>query len=910
MRSICVLIVALSALLGACSQQPETRPDSAPATAVQPIPTGKLGDAIQPLRYRVALEVFPERDDFSGQTSIDVIINKASDTFYLHGNGLTVSSVSVRMASGKRLNARYEQVDDTGVARLSFPATVPPGPATLEFTYTAPFRNGSEGLYHTTVAGEAYAFTQFEPIDARRVFPGFDEPAFKTPFDISVTTTQRNTVIGNAPVRSESLLSAGLKRVEFKTTKPLPTYLIALAVGPLDVVEWTDLPANAVRDRPLPLRGVATAGKGEQLQFALENTDPIVRYLENYFAVEYPYAKLDLVASPEMGTGAMENAGAIMYGDAAILMAANASAEQRRRFGSVHAHELAHQWFGNLVTPKWWDDTWLNESFASWMGFKAAAAWRPEYQLDVITLVQALAAMDLDSRIAARQIRQPVDNNLQIASSFDAITYLKGGGVLSMFESYLGEEGFRNGLRKHMQRFRFSVADVEDFMESLAMGSGRPDVVPAFRSFIDQPGVPLADVSVSCNASGATLSVAQSRYLPIGSKGNPDQLWKLPLCVRYDDNGKLAKECTLVSSAQARLDLSHKGCPDFVMPNADGAGYYRFALTDDGWAALMNNFQRLNQKEALSAADSLSAAYQADRLSTTALFDGITRIAASEYPQVAMAPKSDLILLSDKIVSDSVRPALQTYMRAIYRPRLDELDSADLKNISEAKKIERALFRTSLVEFLALHADDQELRARLADQARRYIRMDAGEDDAGLDESAVAPALTAIALKAGVLELGSPFAEVLIRRLVASDDAKFRAEAAAALGNTDDPVLGARVRELLLDKRLRAREPTTLAFELASRPSQRRATFDWFKANHEAFIGRLSHFAYRWLPRLGAGFCSIEDRNEVESFFRPLVANMQGADRTLAEVVEGIELCAALKDAKADEIAAWLIKGR
>ncbi|HHQ15199.1 MAG TPA: M1 family peptidase, partial [Chromatiales bacterium] len=702
----------------------------------------------------------------------------------------------------------------------------------------------------------------------------------------------------------------GLKRVDFRTTKPLPTYLIALAVGPLDVVDWVDLPANAVRDRPLPLRGVATAGKGGQLEFALENTDPIVRYLENYFGVEYPYAKLDLIASPEMGTGAMENAGAIMYGDAGILMADNASAEQRRRFGSVHAHELAHQWFGNLVTPKWWDDTWLNESFASWMGFKAAAAWRPEYQLDVITLVQALAAMNLDSRIAARQIRQPVENNLQIASSFDAITYLKGGGVLSMFESYLGEEGFRNGLRKHMQRFRFSVADVEDFMESLAMGSGRPDVVPAFRSFIDQPGVPLADVSMSCGPSGARLSVSQSRYLPIGSKGNPNQLWKLPLCVRYDDNGKLAKHCTLVTSAQTRLDLTQKTCPDFVMPNADGAGYYRFALNGDGWAALMNNFQRLNQKEALSAADSLSAAYQADRLSTAALFDGITRIATSEYPQVAMAPKSELILLHDKVAPDSARPALQSYMRAVYRPRLNELESADLQNMSEAKKIERALFRTSLIEFLALYANDRELQAQLADQARRYIRMDAGEDDASLDESAVDPALSAIALKAGVLKLGAPFAEVLIQRLVASNDAKFRAEAAAALGNTDNPALGDRVRELLLDERLRAREPTTLAFELAKRPSQRRATFDWFKANHEAFIGRLSHFAYRWLPRLGAGFCSIEDRNEVESFFKPLVATMQGADRTLAEVVEGIELCAALKSTKGDEITAWLTEAR
>jgi len=897
MRTTYPLIILFTLLLNACGQDQAPETDFAPA-----IPVGQLGNAVQPIMYRLDLTILPEQDDFSGITEIDVEIAEATTVIYLHGNGLKISTASLTTPDGDSHVAVYEQVEDTGVARLTFSSSVPSGAATLRFEYTAPFLTSSEGLYHTTIDGESYAFTQFQPIDARRVFPGFDEPVFKTPFDITVTASERNVVISNAPVTSEEPTDDGHKRVTFLTTEPLPTYLLAFAVGPLDVVAGAPLPPNSVRKRQLPLRAAATYGKGNRLRFVLDNTDPIVTYLEEYFAVEYPYPKLDLIASPEFGTGAMENAGAIVYGDALILLSDNAAVEQRQRLGSTHAHELAHHWFGDLVTPKWWDDTWLNESFASWMGNKAAHAWRPEYQLDMISLVQALAAMNLDSRIASRQIRQPVDKNLHIASSFDAITYLKGGGVLSMFESYLGEEGFRNGLRTHMRRFEHSVADVEDFMASLAEGSGRPDVVSAFRSFIDQPGVPIVDATLICEGpgEGAEIVLRQSRYLPVGSRGNPAQTWQLPFCVRYGDDQTVIKECMLLTGAEMTMQLDSKVCPNFVMPNADGAGYYRFALGEDGWRNLMANFDRLNQKEALMVADSLSAAYQANRLSTAGLVEAIRTVVASPYPLVAMAPGKDLIRLSNNLASPESRVAVLKLMRGLYRPRLDALGPAG-EAPADAAAVERALFRTKLVKLLALDAEDPELRTELAEQAARYIRLGDG-DAAGIDESVMNPALASIALAVGVQELGVPFVETLIDRLVASSDAKFRIDAAVALGATDDAALGDRVRELLLGDRLRSREPTKLAFALAERPSQRRATFDWFKGHEPEFTARLSHFAHRWLPRMGGGFCTLPERDEADEFFSPLVTKWQGAERTLAVVLEGIELCAALRGVKGAEV--------
>ncbi|TFG85427.1 MAG: M1 family peptidase [Chromatiales bacterium] len=894
MRIVSLLFVVLAAV---------------PATGVLAVtsapeaPAGKLSSDVQPLHYRLDLDIDPATAGFSGIAEIDVDIRTPAAVLYLHGNHLAMTSATLTTPDGMTRTAAYEQVDSTGVARLTFADQLPAGRATLRFVYTATFGRRGEGLYRSVVGDDSYVFTQFQPIDARRMFPGFDEPGFKTPFDVAVTTASANAVIGNAPVQGEAPAGDGRKRVSLATTLPLPTYLIALAVGPLDVVEAPPLPANAVRQRPLPLRGVATRGKGPRLRYALDNTAAIVSYLENYFGIAFPYPKLDLIASPDFG-GGMENAGAIIYGEARLLIADDASFEQLRGFGGIHAHEIAHQWFGDLVTPKWWDDIWLNESFANWMGFKAGNAWQPSLRFDIVPALQTPAAMELDSRIAARQIRQPVTRNLDIGSAFDGITYLKGGAVLGMFESWLGEEGFRAGIRTHMQRFPHAVADVEDFMASLAKGSGRPDLVPAFRSFIGQPGVPLVTARLECGADGVALDVSQSRYLPVGSRGDPQRSWQLPLCVRYGTAAGVSKECALLTEVSTRIPLKTRDCPTFVMPNADGAGYYRFALDEAGWRALQANFGQLNELEALLAADSLSAAYQANRLSTAAWLTAVTTLATSAYPSVVLAPGANLVRMRDYLAPAAGREQVTGFMHATYRPRLDALDasggSAGNEAAADAAAVDRALLRTKLVSFLALEARDPELRATLAGQARRYIGF--GKPGATPDPGAVTPAQVEIALQVGVQESGLPFIETLIERMLASNDIQFRAQAALALGSTDDAAAGERVRKLLLDPRLRAREPTTIAFALAARASQRRPTFDWFKANHEAFIGRMGHFGYRWLPRFGAGFCTPEERGEVKTFFTPMLDKLDGADRTLAETLEGIELCAALAGTKRDEI--------
>ena len=901
---------ALGALvLVACGQEPADLPTTdtkIPATvSAEDIvaddlnaPVGRLGNAVVPSAYRLELTILPDQDDFSGITEIDIEIAAATRSIYLHGNGLLVDKAQLTMLNGDVFTGSYQQVHETGVARIDFDDEVPAGGATLRISYTAPFQDNSQGLYKSTVADIPYAFTQFEPISARRVFPGFDEPLFKVPFDISVIARDGHTVVTNTPAIDTQPAGDGLQRVRFATTKPLPTYLLAFVVGELDVVDWQPVPPSTVREWPLPLRGIATKGEGPRMQFALESTAQILTYLEEYFGTEYPYAKLDIISSPGH-SGAMENAGAIIYASSMILLDDNASAEQRRRLGVVHAHEIAHHWFGDLVTPKWWDDIWLNESFANWMSFKAAHDWRPDFKLNVSTLVQSLAIMGLDSRISARQIRNPVEHNDEIASAFDGITYLKGGGVLEMFEAYLGEQPFRDGIRTHIDRFPHGVADVEDFMSSLAEGSNRPDIITAFRSFIDQAGIPIVGVATSCADDTARVSLTQARYLPLGSKGDSRQTWEIPLCMSYELDGQLNRQCNLLKDTSVDIDLNRTGCPDYVMPNADGAGYYRFSLDEAGWLALMQNLTSLSEREALATADSLTAAYEANRVSTETLMSAYRQVAQSPYRAVTMMPGSKLKRIRDDLADAETGVAIEAFMRSLYQPRLAAIGL----QASEDESVDTALLRSALVNFLAMEANDVELRANLSEQASAYIRM--GEDAADIDKSAIDPAFTAAALSVGVQDLGDPFAKTLFDRMLSSDDARFREQASAALGNANDAELAEWVRQQSFDDRLKGREPTNLIFGLARTSAERRATFEWFKANREEFVELVPVFARRFLPSIGSGFCTIEERDEVAAVFAEVIEQVPSAARANREALEKIELCAALADAKSGEIAAY-----
>ncbi|MBV9331134.1 MAG: M1 family peptidase, partial [Alphaproteobacteria bacterium] len=352
-------VVAAVLLLAACNKVHPAARERGKSLPAEAVPLGQLSNEVTPSRYRIALTVDPRKDTFSGHAEIDVAFAGKRRAIFLHGRALNVLAASVRLGARHLVPAHYMQVDRSGVARLLFVDEIPAGKATLVFDYEAPLGRSLFGLYKAQYRGDSYAFTQFEPSSAREAFPSFDQPGFKTPFQLKVVAPSEDRVIGNAPIQSVNR-NGSMSVTLFQWTRPLPTYLIALAIGPFDVVDGGDIPPSQYRDRPVHLRGIAARGSGAAMQYALSLTPKIVATLEGYFGVAYPFPKLDLVAVPDFASGAMENASAIFFRERLLLLGPDASIDQRRSALAVQAHEMSHQWMGDLVTPAWWDDTWLN----------------------------------------------------------------------------------------------------------------------------------------------------------------------------------------------------------------------------------------------------------------------------------------------------------------------------------------------------------------------------------------------------------------------------------------------------------------------------------------------------------------------------------------------------------------------
>ena len=845
-------------------------------------PAGRLPPEVSPTHYHLNLLIDPRSDTFSGESTIAVTVKAPTSSIWLHGLGLKVSAVTIT-SGARRLAARYEEVDhDFGVARVVAEAPVPAGAATLNFTYSAPFQGTAQGLYRKQVDKDWYAFTQMEAIDARRAFPGFDEPGFKTPFDITITARGGDKVVTNTPELRAVPAKDGWVRHEFQTTRPLPTYLVAFVVGPLDVIELPAVPPDAVRQTPLPLRIVATRGQAPRTAFAAREAPKLVERLEAYFGIAFPYPKLDLIASPIEG-GAMENAGAIIFDDSLLLFGEHPTAAEQSTFGTVAAHEMAHQWFGDLVTPAWWDDIWLNESFAEWMGVKIASAWRPDLGIASNQLNATMRAMDTDALRVGRQIHQPVARNSEISITFDEITYEKGAGVLGMIESYLGEERFQKGVRLHLERHAYGTATATEFFAAMAEGSGDPGVTDAFRSFVDQAGVPL--ITVNAAPDGHSLTLEQSRYRPLGSGGSDAELWKVPVCVSVISGAQRSKSCTLLTGGTGTLTLDAGAAAAVVHPNADGAGYYRFAVDPGLFRALLGAAPRLPAREALSFADSVGAAFDAGKLSFADLLHAAGIMAAHPDRTAAQRLGRKLVAIHDVLASPEDRPALEHKVVAMYKPRLKALGFDPGAGRYAADPSEQQLLRQSLLSLVALGGRDPEVRAVLARAAERSLG----------DPQALDPGVRRIAWSVGVQELGKSFADKIEPLVFSSSDPHARQDAAAALGRAQSAPVADAARALVLDSRADIITTIGIAGAQMEDPVTRAATWKWLTANRDAVLARVPAMFQFYIAGLGEPLCSKSELEQFDAVLGQRLSKVSGGELEVGRVRETIGDCIALR---------------
>ncbi len=900
----------ITASLGLLScQNAETHGTNA---AIDAVPHGPLPGNVVPSAYRLDLVINPDEARMSGVVSIDVELKTTLSKIWLHGKNLDVSAAKA-VIDGVDYPLDYTAVElseaPSGVASLIAYKALPKGKATLEIAYTTPFNMALNSAYKVSRGDDNYIVTQFEPLGAREAFPGFDESKYKVPFTLSITAPEDDFVYSNTPeinaepqanpansINPKSKAGEGINWVkhEFATTRPLPTYLIAFGVGPYDVVDYAALPPTAIRGRPVPLRGITARGKGDKINYGLKNTAGILEAIEGYFGIPYPYKKLDLIAAPDYAFGAMENPGAIVYREYLMLMDETSALRQRRSYAGVHSHELAHQWFGNLVTPVWWEDIWLNEAFATWMGNKGTSLWQPEGHYDRNTLRAALGAMSIDSLATTRKVREPLARSENVMDQFDGITYRKGGGVLAMFESYLGEEKFRKGVRLHMKRYADSVASADDFFQSIADGSGDSTVVDAMKSFVDQAGLPLVSANLQCGKSGkTTVALTQSRYAPLGSTIKQGQSWQIPVCAKFGYGDKTIKQCTLMSENKAVLSPNsergqeQEGCADWVMPNENGAGYYRFSLDTEGWLALLGNLDKLNTREHLVIQDSLEAAFSAGKLDASVFIKGMETFAKSDEYDVARVAGDWLSWFYDYAPKTS-RPDLARLTQNMYGARYKAIVGKDT--------VEGNLLAPTLAARLMRYGADEKLKASFALKGQSYING---------DKASVAPNLLSRALRSAMADGDMAMAEKLLE--MAKNGSSF--EKGAAIGalaqakNKD--IIGMLWDTALVDEEtLTGRQASALIQSLLGSEEHGDATWDWLKSNFKHFVeSRVPDVRKGGMPGMAGHFCTIERRDEAKAFFEKNAGIIPGYERSLAQTLEGIELCASLKHAKAAEVA-------
>lgn len=853
------------------------------------VPRGKLPRQVVPTAYAVDLRMDARADRYSGAVAIDLEVKEATDHFFIHARGSTLKDVQLIRARMAPLAATTEWVDAAGgTVRVTSPRSMEPGRWQLRLAFEAPYDQRLQGAYKVKTGGLDYVMTQMEPLGARNAFPSFDEPAFKTPWTFSLTVPKGDTAIFNTQETGTEALADGWAKHTYAQTRPLPSYLIAFAVGPWEVIEFDAIPKTALRERPIPLRGIAAKGQSQRMKYMLGETAKITIALEQYFDYAYPYDKLDLLAAPDFAYGAMENPGLITYRDSLMFADLNSATSLRRGALGTHTHELGHQWFGNVVTMPWWDDIWLNEAFATWIAAKIVHQIYPELEADMDLLGRGLGAMGADSLATARRIHNPVEDWTEISSTFDGITYQKGGAVLSMMERYLGKEKFRAALRAHMRKFEFGSATSVDLGDSLAAQSDQPEVLrKAFASFTDQAGVPMLDTTLSCADGKATLNVKQSRYAPIGASFATDTQWLVPMCVRVGRGDASTSECHLLDRAEARIALAGDTCPDYVHPNADGAGYYRFRLDDAAQKSLNAAFGKLNAFEQRVVADSLGAAFSSGEVSVAQYLDAAPRFAAAKQGDVIVAPLGNLEWIKERVATPAQRERIDTMLRDIWGAQLKELGIDHRDGDSESTKS----LRVDLIGVLSDHGRPQWLIDDLAARGRKVIGLGG---DGKLDADAVHRDLLGAALRTVALADGKPAFDLIERHLATNEDSVIRGALMGALAATRDPQLAARVFALGIGPTVKSGEMTRLYFGASDQPENHAALWTFVQQHYDALLNKAPSVWQGKIAFFGsAALCSEAGANELQAFFADRVKDLEGGPRALAQGVEGVKLCAA-----------------
>ncbi len=850
---------------------------------VEAPPTLRLPRRVEPVAHRATLRVDPAATTFTGAMEIDVKIVTPAPVIWLHGYQLQVEAATAERGG----DSVALTVTPHGEDLLALHAATPlEGAWTLKLRYRGAVEpTGTTGLFHQQEGDAWYAYTQLEATYARRVFPTLDEPDRKTPWTLTLEVPAALTALANTRPVDEQPADAGWKRVRFAPTRPLPSYLIAFAVGPFEI-------ADAGKSRSgVPIRIVATKGKLSHTAITAEVVPQALALLEDYFDQPYPYDKLDFVPIPvTVGFGAMENPGLVTVVSRSMLFdPAKPTPNDRRGIASLAAHELAHQWFGNSLTMAWWDDIWLNEGLATWMEDRIVHAIAPRPD-DAFSIADAHGqALWADSLATARAVRQPIAAAGDIENVFDGVSYAKAGAVLAMYERWIGADAFQRGIRAYVKQHADGVVTTADFLAAIGAAAGRD--VSGLSSYLDQAGAPHLRVDLRCEAGQPpTLTLRQARYLPPGAAtpAVASTPWTIPLCVAHDRDGARGETCGLVREATSELALDAKTCPRWVVPNAGGLGHYRLSMTPALVAqATGYGWSRMSPVERVVLAGEIATMIQAGELDV-ALGMALVPPLMRDGSRAAVGMAAALAWVRN-LVPDARMATYDRWLARTFGPTARKLGWQ--RKPGEALDV--ASRRATLVPLVAAAGDRAMVRdaIKLARGWRSLPR-----DTRGL------------VLRTAVRADGATYDRILADAR-AEQDRDTREDLYSALSSTRDPARVTQTLHLLLDDRVDVREVMYLPYGFWRAPERELA--ERFVRDHlDTLLARFPKDATTGggavFASLFTGACEPARRDELAAFVTTRFASLPGGARIVAQAIESMDQCIAWKAQVGPQVERWL----
>jgi len=846
----------------------------------------RLPRTVLPVSYKLALTPDLKTATFSGTETIEVNVQEPTNTITL--NAIEIGFQKVVVFPYGTQHDPSAIVDPVGLlatvsldpakeqATFTFPRTIPAGRAVLTIKYTGILNGELRGFYLSKTDRRNYAVTQFESTDARRAYPSFDEPAMKATYNVSLTIDAADTAISNGPIVGDTPgPGAGKHTVTFLTTPKMSTYLVAFLVG--------DFQCTSGESDGVAIRVCATPDKVALTPFSLDVAKRVLHYYNNYFGIPYPLKKLDLIGLPDFEAGAMENFGAITYRETDLLIdEKTATVRAKKRVALVVAHEMAHQWFGDMVTMQWWDNIWLNEGFATWMEMKAVRDLYPDWKIEQMIVAEADDTLNLDAQPTTRSIRAKADTPDEINQMFDGIAYGKAGAVLQSVENYLGPETFRQGVHNYLAQHLFGNATAEDFWSAQTANSHKP-VDKIMESLVAQPGEPLITFGI---AAGGRVPVAQRRFfLSPSIQPDPAQKWTVPVCFKTAKG----QDCQVMTPESASLRVPAGS----VFANAGGNGYYRSAYPASVYQVLVAGVETsLTPAERISLIGNEWAQVRANTTSVGDYLDLVAAVKSDPNSEVLHSATEGIQAVYSRVAATAdEKAALSKWICSVFSPEYAKMAAPNSSDSPGTRELRAEIFSA-----LGMYGKDPTVLAQARTIAKQFL-ADPASVDATLGQAAVS-----IAARNGDVDLFDQMQKVY----ETSTNPEIQESALRMLAEVEDPALAERAANYAVGGKVRNQDAAFQFTVAMGNDPIREQTWKFIENNWDKVQAQLTTAMGGYLVSSTGNFCSAAARDDVKSFFA--VHKVAASDRALQHAVERIGGCIELRSLQEPNLQAWLSK--